>query len=96
MSDIRIEKQNPFGFLTAREHAKKWLAEAEQRFGLKVNYVEGVDKDTASVSKAGVDAYAELTEDKIVFEAKLGLFAKPLKSAIESGVLEGLNKYFLK
>ncbi|UXZ05199.1 polyhydroxyalkanoic acid system family protein [Moraxella nasicaprae] len=94
MSDILIEKQHQFDFLTARQYAKQWLAEAESQFGLTANYVEGVEQDTASISKAGVDAKATLTADKIVFEANLGFFAKPLKGAISAGINEGLQKYF--
>lgn len=96
MSDIRIEKQNPFDFQTSRNYAKKWLSEVENRLGLTVEYIESDTKDIAKINKAGVEAHAELTEEKLVFEAKLGLFAKPLKGAIESGVLDGLNKYFNK
>lgn len=96
MSDIYIEKNHPFDFHTARAQAKKWLAQAEQQFGLTAQYHEGEDIDTASISKAGVDAKATLTADKIVFEAKLGLFAKPLKGMIDAGIKEGLAGFFSK
>lgn len=95
MSDIRIEQAHSFDFATARAQAKKWLSEAESQFGLKADYIEGETADNASISKAGVDAKATLTADKIVFEASLGFFAKPLKSAISSGICEGLQKYFV-
>lgn len=44
--------------------------------------------------KAGVDAKATLTADKVVFEADLAFLAKPLKSVITQGIDEGLQKYF--
>lgn len=47
MSDIRIEKAHSFDFITARTQAKKWLAEANERFGLDVAYQEGDSVDTA-------------------------------------------------
>lgn len=94
MSDIRIEKKHNFDFATARDRAKQWLAEAEQEFGLKATYIEGDTVDTASISKAGVDAKAVLDAQKIVFEASLGFFAKPLKGLISDGINDGLQKYF--
>ena len=50
--------------------------------------------DTASISKAGVDAKAVLDAQKITFEASLGFFAKPLKGMIRDGINQGLQKYF--
>ena len=50
--------------------------------------------DTASISKAGVDAKAVLDAQKITFEASLGFFAKPLKGMIHDGINQGLQKYF--
>lgn len=94
MSDIRIEKTHNFDFATARDRAKQWLAEAEQEFGLKATYTEGDTVDTASISKAGVDAKAVLDAQKIAFEASLGFFAKPLKGLISDGINDGLQKYF--
>lgn len=94
MSDIRIEKTHHFDFATARARAKQWLAEAEQQFGLTASYHEGETVDAASISKAGVDAKATLDAQKIVFEASLGFFAKPLKGVIYDGIHDGLQKYF--
>ncbi len=94
MSDIRIEQTHNFDFATARDRAKQWLDEAEQQFGLKATYTEGESMDTASISKAGVDAKAVLDAQKITFEASLGFFAKPLKGVIHDGINEGLQKYF--
>ncbi|MFC0820443.1 polyhydroxyalkanoic acid system family protein [Moraxella marmotae] len=95
MSDIYFERTHSFDFQTARSYAKQWLGEVKERFGLDINYVEGDGVDTASISKAGVDAKASLTAEKIIFEADLGFFAKPLKGAISAGILEGLDKYFV-
>lgn len=94
MSDIYIEKTHSFDFATARQYAKSWLKEAGEQFGLSANYVEGETQDSVSIQKAGVDAKATLAADKIIFEAKLGFFAKPLKSVIESGIGDGLQKHF--
>lgn len=94
MSDIRIEKAHSFDFITARTQAKKWLAEANERFGLDVAYQEGDSVDTAAISKAGVNAKAVLDADKVLFEAELSFLAKALKTPISNGIQEGLNKYF--
>lgn len=94
MSDIHIERNHSFNFETARTQAKKWLESANQEFGLDVTYSEGADQDTATIKKAGVEAVATLTADKVVFDAKLAFLAKPLKGAIQSGIEEGLKKYF--
>lgn len=61
---------------------------------MSANYVEGETQDSVSIQKAGVDAKATLTADKVIFEAKLGFFAKPLKAVIESGIGDGLQKHF--
>lgn len=94
MSDIYIEKSHTLGLQTARTHAQKWLDEAKSQFGIEVTYTQGDTQDTATITKAGVDAKATLTEHTIVFEATLAFLAKPLKGAISSGIQEGLNKYF--
>lgn len=93
MSDIHIERSHSFDFETARAKAKEWLSHANQEYGLAVDYQEGEGQDVATVSKAGVDAKAILTADKIVFEATLGFLAKPLKGAIASSIEKGLDKY---
>lgn len=94
MSDIRIEKAHSFDFTTARTKAKEWLGEANQKFGLDVQYHEGETQDTATVSKAGVNAKAVLDAEKLVFEAELAFLAKPLKEPIANGIQQGLDKYF--
>lgn len=94
MSDIRIEKAHNFDFATARTQAKQWLAEANERFGLDVQYQEGETADTATISKAGVNAKATLDANKVVFEAEVAFLAKALKAPIASGIQEGLDKYF--
>ncbi|MDO4427168.1 MAG: polyhydroxyalkanoic acid system family protein [Moraxella sp.] len=94
MSDIHIEKNHSFDFETARAQAKKWLESAHQEFGLDVNYSESADQDTATIKKSGVEAVATLTADTVVFDAKLAFLAKPLKGAIQSGIEDGLKKYF--
>lgn len=94
MSDIRLEKAHSFDFETARTKAKEWLAEANERLGLDVQYQEGETQDTATISKAGVNAKATLDASKIVFEAELAFLAKALKAPIANGIQEGLDKYF--
>lgn len=94
MADIHLERHHNFDFDTARTQAKKWLDEANKHFGLDVNYIEGLEQDTATIKKAGVDATATLDKDKIVFEANLAFLAKPMKGAITSGIEQGLAKYF--
>ena len=94
MSDIYFERTHSLDFESARVKAQAWLQEAENEFSLNINYIKGDDKDSASINKAGVDAQATLDADKITFQAKLGLFAKPLKGVISSGIEEGLDKYF--
>lgn len=94
MADIQIEKAHQFDLATAREYAKKWLAEAESQFDLEANYEESEHQDIATIKKSGVDGKAILTADKIVFEANLGFLAKPFKSVIASGIQSGLDKYF--
>lgn len=94
MSDIHIEHKHSFDFATARSQAKKWLEEANQAFALDINYQEGDNQDVATIKKAGVDAKAVLTQDKVVFDADLAFLAKPLKGNITAGIQEGLNKFF--
>lgn len=95
MSDIHIERNHSFDLQTARTKAKQWLSDANQELGLDISYQEGELQDVATIKKSGVDAKAVLTADKIVFEATLGFLAKPFKSAISSGIQNGLDKYFV-
>ncbi|MDO5652454.1 MAG: polyhydroxyalkanoic acid system family protein [Moraxella sp.] len=94
MSDIYLEKPHNFDFETARSQAKKWLEEAQSQLGVTADYVQGVDKDTVSIQKMGVDGRASLTADKVVFEADLAFLAKPLKGVIADGIQEGLDRFF--
>lgn len=96
MPDIHIERPHNFDFMTARGYAKEWLNKVNEKFDLAVDYKEGDTQDTVSIKKSGVDATATLTQDKIVFEAELSFLAKPLKGMIESGVQDGLDKFFNK
>lgn len=96
MSDIYIERSHSFDFATARGYAKEWLQKANDKMNLAIEYQEGETQDVAKIKKSGVDATATLTADKIIFEANLSLLAKPLKGMIESGVQDGLDKFFNK
>lgn len=94
MPDLRIEKHHHFDLATARIQAKKWLEEAKQEFDFEATYQEGVNSDTVSIKKAGVDGRAVLNEEKVVFEADLNFLAKPFKGMISSGIQEGLDRFF--
>lgn len=94
MSDLRIEKNHNFDFATARVKAKEWLEEAKQEFEFDATYQEGVDTDTVSITKSGVNGRAILDSEKVVFEADLNFLAKPFKGVISSGIQEGLDKFF--
>lgn len=94
MPDIHITKTHNFDFATARGQAQKWLDEAKSEFGLDIAYVQGDSFDTATISKAGVNAKAVLDAEKVQFEAELSFLAKALKTPISNGIQEGLNKYF--
>lgn len=95
MSDIHIEKNHNFDFITARTKAKAWLEKAQNELGVQVNYQEGDERDTATVKRSGVEAVAVLTSDTITFDAKLGFLAKAFKGQIEDGIKTGLAKYFV-
>ncbi|MDO4450079.1 MAG: polyhydroxyalkanoic acid system family protein [Moraxella sp.] len=94
MPDLRIEKSHQFDFMTARTQAKKWLEEAKREFDFEATYQEGVDTDTVSITKSGVNGRAILDSKKVVFEADLNFLAKPFKGVISSGIQEGLDKFF--
>lgn len=96
MPDIQIEREHSFDFATARGYAKEWLQKANEEFGLSVDYQEGEGQDVATIKKAGVDARAILTADKVRFEAELAFLAKPLKGTIVSGIEKGLDDFFSK
>lgn len=94
MSDIRIERAHNFDLETARQKAKQWLLEANQKFGLDIDYQEGASEDVATIKKAGVNAKATLNADKIAFSADLAFLAKPLKGPIQAQIQEGLDRFF--
>ena len=94
MPDLRIEKAHSFDFATARTQAQQWLQEAQAEFGLQAPYHQGDNVDTATIKKSGVDAKAVLDANKIVFEADFNFLAKPFKGVIQSGIQQGLDKFF--
>lgn len=94
MADIIIKRKHNLDFASARTQAKAWLASAKADFGVNANYIEGDSEDSAHIKMMGVDGRAILRGDEIIFEANLGFLAKPMKSSIERGISEGLDKFF--
>lgn len=94
MADIRIEKKHNLDFETARARATEWLNEAQAEHGLTVNVDQGAERDIASIKRKGIDGTATLDADRLLFEANLSWFAKPLKGQIEQILKSGIETYF--
>lgn len=94
MADIEVERNHGLNFDEARVKAKKLLAKAQEKYGVAVDYAEGANQDIATAKHMGANIKGVLDEQKIRFEIKLGMFAKPMKGKIKEGLEKNMDKYF--
>jgi putative polyhydroxyalkanoate system protein len=89
--DIHIERHHTLGLPAAREIARRWVRQVEEDYGLECNYAEGVDQDTASFARAGIDGSVEVTGDRFTLSATLGFLFSNFGEEIERSLNRKLD-----
>ena len=88
MPDIRIVREHGLGLARARQLARQWSDEAEQRLKLRCEIEEGRGEDVVRFSRPGVDGRVRVTAERFELEADLGFlyaaFSRTIGAEIES------------
>ncbi|MCX7659870.1 MAG: polyhydroxyalkanoic acid system family protein [Caldimonas manganoxidans] len=92
MSDIVIHREHRLGLARAREIARQWAAQAEEKFGLDCRVEEGQDGDIMRLCRAGVDATLTVAADHFALQAKLGFLLGAFAKTIEAEIQKNLDQ----
>lgn len=93
MADIHIHRPHRLGLPRARELAQRWLEDAERRFDLQCERVEGDGEgaDTVRFKRSGVKGRLVVAADHFALDAQLGLLMGAFRDRIESEIGKGLD-----
>jgi putative polyhydroxyalkanoate system protein len=82
MADIRIERDHGLGLARARQVARQWAEEAEQRLQLRCETEEGRSEDVVHFSRPGVTGRLRVTAERFDLEASLGFLLSAFRGTI--------------
>lgn len=91
MPDIRIHRDHQLGLKKAREIARQWAEEAEEKFGMECTMIEGAEADTVMFTRAGVDGRLVVAPDHFAIDAKLGFLLVAFTRTIEAEIEKNLD-----
>ncbi|MEF7614988.1 polyhydroxyalkanoic acid system family protein [Aquincola sp. MAHUQ-54] len=89
--DIHIQRTHALGLPQARTLARRWMAQVEEKFGLRCSLVEGEDGDTVRFERTGVKGTLCVTPDGFDLQADLGFLFKPMGATIEAEIARKLD-----
>ena len=82
MADIRIERDHGLGLARARQLARQWAEEAEQRLQLRCETEERRSEDIVHFSRPGVTGRVRVTAERFELEASLGFLLVAFRGTI--------------
>ena len=91
MADIHIERAHGMDLAQARQTARHWAAQAEEKYQLQGRYDEGADLDTFSFQRAGVSGTLQVTGQAFTLDAKLGFLLGAFKPQIEAEMVKKID-----
>ncbi|MEZ7848328.1 MAG: polyhydroxyalkanoic acid system family protein [Polaromonas sp.] len=91
MADIHIEREHRMDFTEARKTAALWVQQAEDKFNMRCTYVDGLERDEVSFTRAGVSGTLKVSQDKFEIDARLGFLLGAFKDRIQSEILKNLD-----
>lgn len=92
MPDIHIERSHALGMTRAREVAQRWVAQAQQDYGLTCEYAAGDTCDRVQFTGAGVGGTVEVTAESFALDAQLGFLFGSFSEMIEQKVARNLDE----
>ena len=91
MADIHIERAHSMDLAQARQTARHWATQAEEKYQLQGSYDEGADADTFSFQRAGVSGAMQVTGQAFTLDAKLGFLLSAFKPQIEAEMVKKID-----
>ena len=91
MADIHIQRDHGMGLTQARQTARHWATQAEEKYQLQGRYDEGTDADTFSFERAGVSGTLQVTGQTFKLDAKLGFLLGAFKPQIEAEMVKKID-----
>jgi putative polyhydroxyalkanoate system protein len=92
VSRIHIVREHELGIAEARKLAVKWAQTAHEHIGMEWKYEEGEAGDQLSFHRGGVHGQLQVTHDRFVLDAKLGLLFGVFKHRIETEIVTNLDR----
>ena len=91
MADIHIERAHGMDLAQARQTARHWATQAEEKYQLQGSYDEGPENDTFSFQRTGVSGTMQVTGQAFTLDAKLGFLLGAFKSQIEAEMIKKID-----
>lgn len=91
MADIHIERAHGMDLTQARQTARHWVAQAEEKYQLQGQYVEGAETDTFTFQRSGVSGSLQVTAQDFTLNAKLGFLLGAFKPQIEAEMVKKID-----
>jgi putative polyhydroxyalkanoate system protein len=91
MANIHIERAHGMGLAEARQTARQWAAQAEEKYQLQGRYDEGQQGDTFSFQRTGVSGTMRVTDQAFTLDAKLGFLMGAFKPQIEAEMVKKID-----
>lgn len=91
MKHLRINKAHEQTLESAREIAKQWQLEGEQKWQLECDYQMGENQDVVSFKRSGAVGMLSIDEVEFRLEMELGFLLRPYKKQIEEAILNNLD-----
>jgi putative polyhydroxyalkanoate system protein len=92
MPSLHIHREHTLGLLAARKLARQWAEEAQEKFSLACEVLEGDAQDTVEFQRNGVSGTLVVAADHFELHAKLGLLLGPFRQTIENEIREHLDE----
>lgn len=92
MTEIRIARAHQMGLPQARQTARQWMAQAEEKFDLSCRYEEGPEADAVQFSRPGMSGTLQIGEAQFELQAQLGFMFSAFKDKIESEIRKNLDR----
>ena len=96
MATIHIERAHGMDLRQARQTARHWATQAEQKYQLQCHYAEGEHADTCSFERAGVSGTMQVSDQTFTLQAKLGFLLGAFKPQIEAEMTRKLDGLIAK
>lgn len=90
MPDIHITRAHTMPVNEVRQVVERLADKLQRKFGLEPRW-EG---NTLHISRSGVTGQIAFDDKQVQVDVRLGLLLAPLKSTVETEILDKLDEYF--